>query len=90
MKSSEVYEKLKELLLSEFDLSEISPDEITPETPLFNQGLGLDSIDAVELVVIIEKEFKVSIKNADEAREAFASLQSLTSFVVEQVGSQDV
>lgn len=87
MTENEIIEKLKPLLINEFDLNEINPEDIRLDTPLFGEGLGLDSIDAVELVVILEKHFKVTIKDGEEAREAFNSFGSLMEYILNKQGN---
>jgi acyl carrier protein len=79
--------ELKTLLISELNLEDISPDDIDENAPLFNEGLGLDSIDALELAVILEKTYKVKIKSGDTRNtEIFSSLNSLASFIAENRG----
>jgi len=65
-------------------LEDIQPDEIGDDAPLFGEGLGLDSIDALELVVAIEKQFDVIIEDEEVGRQAFASISALADFIVEK------
>ena len=60
---------------------EIAPDEIDLEAPLFGEGLGLDSIDALELVVGLEQEFGIKIPDADVGKKIFASVETIASYV---------
>lgn len=74
--------KMAELLVEALNLEDVDADEIDPEEQLFGEGLGLDSIDALEISLAISKEYGVQIKAEDEGtREAFATLRSLTAFV---------
>ena len=61
---------------------EIAPEEIQPEAPLFNEGLGLDSIDALELALAISREYGFELKSDDERNgQIFASLRSLAAHI---------
>ncbi len=76
-------EKLKQLIVSEMNLEDVRPEEIKDDAPLFGEGLGLDSLDAVELVVILQKHFGVEIKDMEEGRDAFLSINSLAAYIEE-------
>ena len=75
---------LKELIIRVLRLEDIEPEEIVDSEPLFGDGLGLDSIDALELVVAIEKEYGVDIPDAEVGRHAFASMNALADFILEK------
>ena len=72
---------LKKMIIDALKLEEISVDEIDDDAPLFKEGLGLDSIDALELVVAIEKNFNVIIEDEDVGKEAFGSIRVLAGFI---------
>ena len=75
--------RLKHLIIDSLHLEGVTIDSITDDMALFSpDGLNLDSLDAVELVVAIEKEFGMRIKDADEARELFASVGVLAEAIV--------
>jgi acyl carrier protein len=75
---------LKKIIVEGLFLEDIQPEEIKDDETLFgNEGLGLDSLDAVELVVQIQKHFKVEIKNIEEGTLAFQSINTLASFIEE-------
>ena len=76
--------RLKQLLIEELNLEDITPNEIKDDMPLFGEGLGLDSLDAVELIVILEKHFGVQVKSLEEGRIAFQSINALTAYVEER------
>lgn len=74
-------EKLKEILVKDLNLEDLTPGDIDENAPLFGEGLGLDSLDAVELVVVVQKRFGIDIQNMDEAKTAFQSIRSLASYI---------
>ncbi len=74
--------QIKRLIVETLKLEEISPDEIDSDEPLFVDGLGLDSIDALELGVAIRKKYDIKIESASgEIKEHFVNVRSLTRFV---------
>ncbi|MDD5033353.1 MAG: phosphopantetheine-binding protein [Methylococcaceae bacterium] len=74
--------ELKEMLIEGLRLEEVSPEDIAPQDPLFGSGLGLDSIDALEIGVMLDRQYGVKITSGDERNpQIFASLQSLAEFV---------
>ena len=78
--------QIREVMIEHLMLK-LTPEEMGETTPLFSpEGLGLDSIDALELAVAIEKHFGVSIPNAETAREAFQNLQTLAAFIEKNRG----
>jgi len=74
-------EKLKQILITDLNLEELTPESIDDNAPLFGEGLGLDSLDAVELVVIIQKHFGIEIKDMEEGRDAFQSINALAAYI---------
>lgn len=79
---NDLVEELKILLIDTLDLEEINPGDIAADAPLFNEGLGLDSIDALELGVAIQKRYDLKIDGtAEENRKRFYSVASLSEFI---------
>lgn len=75
--------QIKEVMASELML-EVSVDEIGDESPLFGpNGIGLDSVDALQLVVAIEKHFKLKVTDQDKAREILANVDSIAKAIEE-------
>lgn len=79
--------ELKTLIIRNLKLEDIGPDDIDPEAPLFGAGLGLDSIDALELVVGLEKTYGIRIPDEDVGKEAFASVSALADYVMKHRSS---
>ena len=82
--------ELKQLIVSALKLEDLSPDAIDSDEPLFgDSGLGLDSIDALELGVAIRKTYGIRIETvSDEVRRHFASVRALAAFISSQGGQQ--
>lgn len=79
---SSLEHELKHLIIESLDLEDISPDDIDSQEPLFNEGLGLDSIDALELGLAIRKKYNVRIDaEKDDVVNIFASVAALAEFI---------
>ncbi|WP_217877138.1 MULTISPECIES: phosphopantetheine-binding protein [Pseudoalteromonas] len=79
---TELKNKIKQLIISSLDLEDITVDDIENDQPLFVDGLGLDSIDALELGLAIKKEFNVKIDaNSEQTKAHFASVDALAEFI---------
>jgi acyl carrier protein len=82
MSANELESELKELIVEALMLEDVSADEIESDQPLFGDGLGLDSIDALELAMAVDKKYGVRIKADDEQnRQIFSSVKSLAAYV---------
>jgi acyl carrier protein len=77
----EVLAKVRHLLIASLEL-ERGADEIDPDTALFGTGMGLDSVDAVEVVIGLETEFGIRLSDPDERRRALRSVNALVDFVM--------
>jgi acyl carrier protein len=79
--------EIKALIVEALALEDVAPDEIETEAPLFVEGLGLDSIDALELAMALEERYGVTIDDdPDRNQQIFASVQSLAAIVTDQRG----
>jgi acyl carrier protein len=85
--SDELIEKIKNLIIQRLKLVDMSPEMIENDVPLFGEGLGLDSIDALELVLGLEKEFGVIIPDAEVGKKVFQSVRAMAQYVLEQQGA---
>ena len=77
--------RVKEMIIQRLKLEGMTPDQIDDGIPLFGEGLGLDSIDALELVLGIEQVFGVKIEDEAAGLKAFKSVQALTDFIAEHM-----
>ena len=76
--------KLKQQIIEELNLQEIKPEDITDDAPLFGDGLGLDSIDALELVVLLEKYHGVKIVDETVGKKVLASIDTMAEYILEE------
>ncbi|MDR2573700.1 MAG: phosphopantetheine-binding protein [Desulfovibrio sp.] len=74
---------LKKAIVEDLRLEDVTPEEIGDAAPLFGEGLGLDSLDAIELVVLVKKYFGVDLEDAEDAKKAFASIDALAAYIEE-------
>ena len=82
--SDDLISQLKTMLIDGLRLEDIEPDEISPDAPLFGDGLGLDSIDALEIGVMLDRQFGIKITSADQRNvQIFSSLRTLADFIAE-------
>lgn len=77
----ELIEKLKEQIIEALNLEDVKPEDIDNDAPLFGEGLGLDSIDALELIVLIEKNYGIKLGNPAQGREIFKSVNTMADFI---------
>jgi acyl carrier protein len=78
---NELFEELKQHIISDLELEDVEPSSISTDDRLFGEGIGLDSIDAVELVVMLERHYGIKLTDMETAKAAFASVRSLGEFV---------
>ena len=79
-----IHSELKKLIVETLALEDTTPEEIETDAPLFGEGLGLDSIDALEIAMVLEERYGVTLGDDPEVnRQIFESIRSLTAFVIE-------
>lgn len=79
----QLIENLKVQLIKQLNLEDITPEEIDSTKALFGDGLGLDSIDALEIIVLLEKEYGIKIANPADGKDIMYSVESLAKFITE-------
>jgi len=77
----ELIENLKTEIIKALNLEEVSPSDIDPEAPLFIEGLGLDSIDALELIVLLEKKYNLKIPTAEDGKKVLFSIKTMAEAI---------
>ena len=75
--------KLKKEIIEELNVENMTPEEIDSEAPLFGEGLGLDSIDALELVVLLDKNYGIKIQASKEGPKIFRSVKTIAEYILE-------
>ena len=85
---AEIRKKLKELLVESLSLEDVDPEKIKDDEVLFNEGLGLDSLDAVEIVVLLQRNFGLNIKDINEGMKVLYSIETLTNYVYENTKNE--
>jgi Acyl carrier protein len=73
--------KLKEEIIEVLNLEDVKPEDIDENAPLFGEGLGLDSIDALELIVLMEKNYGIKLKDPAQGKEIFKSVKVLADYI---------
>lgn len=86
MSLEQLKQDVKQLIVEGLRLENVRPQEIKDAEPIFVEGLGLDSIDALELVVLVEERFKVVIPDEEVGKKAFASVNALAEYIQSQQG----
>ena len=79
----ELVNNLKQQIIDELNLEDLSIEDIDSDAPLFGEGLGLDSIDALELIVLLEKYHGLKLKNPDEGKDVFHSVNSMANYITQ-------
>lgn len=82
MNKEELLADLKNQLIKQLNLEDKNADDIADNEPLFGEGLGLDSIDALELIVLLEKQYGVKIENPEAGKTVLHSIQSMADYIL--------
>ncbi len=75
--------KLKDEVIEQLNLEDIKPEDIDADAPLFGEGLGLDSIDALELIVLLEKNYGIKIEDPKDGKKVFHSIRTMAEYITE-------
>lgn len=78
----ELIEQLKQEIIEALDLEDVKPADFNADTPLFVEGLGLDSIDALELIVLLEKKYGLKIEDPQERRKILYSVRTMAEYIM--------
>lgn len=77
---------LKKQIIAQLNLKDLKPEDIENDQPLFVEGLGLDSIDALELIVLLQQEYKIKLANAEEGQSVFRSVRTMAQYITDHQG----
>ena len=72
---------LKKQIIAQLNLQDTKPEDIGDDQPLFVDGLGLDSIDALELIVLLQQQYKIKLSNADEGPKVFRTVRTMADYI---------
>lgn len=78
---SALTQELKEKIIAQLNLEDISVEDLQDDTPLFGDGLGLDSIDALELIVLLDKQYGIKLADPKEGRKVFETVQTMADYI---------
>jgi len=81
MEKEELKQQLKVQIIQFLNLTELTPEDIKDDAPLFGDGLGLDSIDSLELIVLLKKEYGINIKDPKEGRKILVDVNTMADYI---------
>ncbi len=79
---------LKRQIIAQLNLKDLKPEDIGDDQPLFVEGLGLDSIDALELIVLLQQEYNIKLSNADDGPKVFQSVRTMAEYITAHQGQK--
>ena len=82
MDAEELKLNLKKQVIEQLNLKDIKPEDIISSEPLFNEGLGLDSIDALELIVLLQQNYGLKLKTPEEGPKVFFSIDTMADYIL--------
>jgi acyl carrier protein len=83
-------EKLKLQVIERLNLKDLKPSDIGDDQPLFVEGIGLDSIDALELIVLLQQEYNIKLSNAEDGPRVFHSIRTMADYITANSGAVKV
>lgn len=81
MGTQELKQELKEKIIEFLNLIDVKPEDIKDDQPLFGGGLGLDSIDSIELIVLLDRQYGIKIKDPKEGRKILVDINTMADFI---------
>jgi acyl carrier protein len=83
MEENELIDKLRKEIIQQLNLEDMNAEDIDPDAALFGEGLGLDSIDALELIVLLEKNYGIKIEDPKDGKKIFASIRTMAKYILD-------
>ena len=81
METTELKQQLKKQIIEFLNLISVKPEDIKDDEPLFGEGLGLDSIDSIELIVLLQREYGITIQDPKEGRKILVDINTMVSYI---------
>lgn len=77
-------QELKEKIIKTLNLEDLTPEDVNDNDPLFGDGMGLDSIDALELIVMLDKDYGIKLSDPKEGKAIFQSIETMATYITEK------
>lgn len=81
METAQLKQQLKKQIVEFLNLKSVNPDDIRDDEPLFGEGLGLDSIDSIELIVLLSREYGITINDPKEGRKILVDVNTMVDYI---------